>query len=79
MKTIKQADLTFQEGTSNKEYHAQVVQVAKDNYVVNFQYGRIGNTLQTGTKTPTAVSLTEANDVFDDLVASKEKKGYVRQ
>ena len=76
MKTLKSADLQFIEGTSSKEYHAQVVEVSAGKYAVNFQYGRIGSALKDGTKTEQLVSKDAAIEIFDDLVASKTKKGY---
>lgn len=75
-KQIKSADLFFQEGTSDKEYHAQIVQVSAKEAVVNFQFGRRGNTLNSNTKTPAPVSLAEAETIFNKLVDSKVKKGY---
>ncbi|NJK73456.1 MAG: WGR domain-containing protein [Microcoleus sp. SU_5_6] len=45
-------------------------------YSVNFRYGRRGANLKEGTKTDTAVPLTQAEKVFDKLVAEKVKKGY---
>jgi predicted DNA-binding WGR domain protein len=42
--------LYFREGSSDKVYHAQIAPESNDLYSVNFQYGRRGSTLQTGTK-----------------------------
>ncbi|MDB4330207.1 WGR domain-containing protein [bacterium] len=75
MKTHAQSSLYYKKDTSDKEYHAQVVKEGKG-YVVNFQYGRRGGNLQTGTKTVEAVTLEEAVKVFSKLVKSKENKGY---
>lgn len=78
MKTIKSVDLFFKEGSSDKEYHIQIQEVTDGN-VVNFQYGRVGNALQTGTKTDTPVSLEEATKIFDKLQKEKERKGYAQK
>lgn len=67
--------LEFQEGTSDKEYNASI-QEMRDGYVVNFSYGRRGGTLKEGTKTPSPVSYSEAQAIYEELVASKQKKGY---
>src|SRR5277367_2677875 len=68
--------LYFREGSSDKVYHAQIVPTGDNLYSVNFQYGRRGSTLQTGSKTATPVTLTEARKIFDKLVAEKKAKGY---
>ncbi|MCI0718302.1 MAG: hypothetical protein L0338_04920, partial [Acidobacteria bacterium] len=47
--------LHYQDERSDKVYHIQVEQKGKG-YVVNFQFGRRGSTLQTGSKTPKPVS-----------------------
>ena len=75
MKTIKDIELAFQEGTSDKIYNAQIIQ-NDDGCVVNFQFGRRGGSLKEGTKTPQPVELNQAIEIFTDLVASKTKKGY---
>ena len=77
MKNIKETDLQCIEDGHNKEYHAQVVEItAGHEYVVNFQYGKIGKSLKVGTKTPQAVGLDEAIEIYTDLVANKVNKGY---
>ena len=76
MKLVKQSVLFYQEGSSDKIYEVDLCEVGQDRYVVNFRYGRRGTSLNEGTKTPTAVSLSEATKIFDELVASKVKKGY---
>jgi len=71
----EQVSLYFQQGSSDKEYHTQLIKEGKD-YVVNFQYGRRGSTLKTGTKTKDAVTLEEATKIYTKLVKSKLAKGY---
>jgi len=63
-------------GTSDKEYHVQIEKKGSG-HVVNFQYGRRGGTLQTGTKTPAPVPLAEATVIYERLVREKLSKGYV--
>ena len=71
----QQISLYFKNGSSDKEYHAQL-QKAEQGYVVNFQYGRRGSTLRVGTKTNEPVELTKAQKIYDKLVKSKTSKGY---
>lgn len=67
---MKSISLFCKNATSDKVYH---VQVEKQNggYVVNFSFGRRGNALQRGTKTPRPVDQQTAEAIFDKLVASK--------
>ncbi len=69
--------LYFRERSSDKVYHAQIVPNCENLYSVNFQYGRRGSTLQTGSKTATPVTLAEARKIFDRLVTEKKAKGYI--
>jgi predicted DNA-binding WGR domain protein len=73
--TLQSASLHFREGNSDKVYHA-AIEPKGEGYLVTFAYGRRGNTLTTGTKTTSPVSLAEATKIFDKLVASKIAKGY---
>jgi len=59
---------------SDKEYHIQIVPVATG-FAVNFQFGRRGSKLQTGTKI-SGVSAEQARKVFDSLVHRKTIEGY---
>jgi bifunctional non-homologous end joining protein LigD len=69
------ASLFFKDGSSDKEYHAQLI--AQDTgFVVNFQYGRRGAALQSGTKTAQPVEYAKAKRVYDKLVAEKVGRGY---
>jgi predicted DNA-binding WGR domain protein len=76
MKLIKRTTLHYQEGTSDKVYEVDLCQIEQDRYVVNFRYGRRGTTLKEGVKTTQPVPEAEAQKVFNQLVASKVKKGY---
>ena len=70
-----EVSLYFQQGSSDKEYHIQLEEV-DGGYVVNFQYGRRGSALKSGTKTVEPVSLPEAQKIYDKLLNSKVGKGY---
>lgn len=76
MKLIKQTVLHYQDDRSDKVYEVDLCEVAADQYVVNFRYGRRGSNLRDGTKTAMPVTRVEAERVFDKLVASKVNKGY---
>lgn len=75
MTTIKQIDLEYRKGSSDKVYKV-TLQTASPGYRVHFAYGRRGNGLTTGTKTSTPVSLDKAEDIFSKLVFEKQHKGY---
>ena len=67
--------LWYQEGASDKVYNAELVEQSTG-FVVNFAYGRRGNSLVTGTKTKEPVAYLVARKTFDKLVKSKTAKGY---
>jgi bifunctional non-homologous end joining protein LigD len=73
--TIQSTSLYFREGNSDKEYHA-AIEPSGEGYIVTFAYGRRGNTLTTGTKTPTIVSLAQATAIHAKLIREKSAKGY---
>ena len=75
MSELKTIDLYFREGGSDKVYMVAIEQEGSG-YVVNFQYGRRGSTLVTGSKTDRPVSYDKALAVFGKLVNEKMKKGY---
>ena len=74
--TLPSTSLFYQEGASDKVYHASVEAVRHGYYVVNFSYGRRGSTLQGGTKTQSPVTLDQAIKIYDKLILSKTAKGY---
>ena len=76
MRIVEQARLGFREGTSDKVYEVDIVEVAAEQYVVNFRFGRRGSSLRDGTKTPLPVSLEKARAVYTALVAEKTNAGY---
>ncbi|MCP4699020.1 MAG: hypothetical protein GY862_19530 [Gammaproteobacteria bacterium] len=76
MKLIKQANLAFQGGSSDKIYEVDLCEVGDDQYVVNFRYGRRGAALREGSKTPLPVPKQKAEQIYNKLIADKLKKGY---
>ena len=72
---MKQISLFFKEGSSDKEYHAQL-EPKGSGFVVNFQYGRRGSTLTAGTKTPNPLPQAKAEAIYEKLVQEKMAKGY---
>lgn len=77
MKLVKQTKLQFTDAKSDKVYEVDLCDAGNDMFLVNFRYGRRGGTLKDGTKTTSPVSLEKAEVIFDKLVLSKTKKGYV--
>ena len=75
MNAIARISLCFAEGSSDKEYHAEIIEVTGGN-VVNFRYGRRGGVLTAGTKTSSPVDFTEAKKIYDKLIKEKTAKGY---
>lgn len=73
---VKSTALFFNNGNSDKEYHASI-EKSGTGYVVNYAYGRRGTTLNTGTKTNEPVSQGRALGIYGKLVKSKEAKGYI--
>jgi bifunctional non-homologous end joining protein LigD len=67
--------LYFKEGSSDKVYQASL-EGSGENWVVNFAFGRRGVFLNQGTKTNSPVPYNKAKKIYDDLVYSKEAKGY---
>jgi bifunctional non-homologous end joining protein LigD len=74
-KHMENISLYFKEGASDKVYQA-AIEPKDGGYVVNFAYGRRGNTLTTGSKTTAPVCYDEAKCIFNKLVAEKQAKGY---
>lgn len=75
MKTLNTISLYFSEGRSDKEYHAELVEV-DGGHVVNYRYGRRGAALISGSKTAISVGLDEAKAIYDKLIKEKAAKGY---
>lgn len=70
----KSVRLFFQEGSSDKVYHAHILDDGGA-YTVQVEWGRRGSKLNQGNKA-LRVSLAEAQKVFDKLVREKTDKGY---
>ena len=79
MKLVKQTTLYFKDKKSDKVYEVDLCETPSGQYLVNFRYGRRGSTLREGTKTKSPVDRETANKLFDELVASKTKKGYAEK
>lgn len=71
---IKEIELFFQEGSSDKVYNAMIVKEG-DVYTVKVAWGRRGSTLNTGAKA-VKVSLAVAEKKFASCVREKTNKGY---
>lgn len=70
--------LNYVEGSSSKTYQVQLVPSGNgdDGWLINFQNGRIGSALRSGTKTPTPVAYEVALKAYLKLVKSKLADGY---
>jgi len=74
---VERISLYYRDGGSDKVYHAQLEPAGTDDsWMVNFQYGRRGQSLQTGTKTASPVPYATAKKTYDKLVKEKMSKGY---
>lgn len=73
--TIGSINLYYRESRSDKVYQVQLDHV-DGGYLVNFQFGRRGSSLQSGTKTPTPISYEAARKLYERLIAEKKAKGY---
>jgi bifunctional non-homologous end joining protein LigD len=74
--TIKSADLFYHEGSSDKEYHIQILEKAPGSYSVECQWGRVGSTLQTQVKISN-VELSVAEKFYTKVYNEKVGKGYI--
>lgn len=73
----RSVSLAYNEGSSDKVYHVQILESMPGLCCVNFQYGRRGGALTLGSKTPDGpVTLYEADHIFRKLVQEKVSKGY---
>lgn len=73
--TEQSISLYYREGRSDKVYQVQL-QPYQSGFVVNFQFGRRGSTLQSGTKTPNPIPYDKAVRIYENLLAEKKGKGY---
>lgn len=70
-----QASLYCNKGTSDKEYHIEIVAV-EGGHAVNYRNGRRGEALRPGTRTQTPVTREEAEAIFQKVVKQKLADGY---
>jgi bifunctional non-homologous end joining protein LigD len=75
-KVIEYTTLGYCEGSSDKIYYVEVVEVAPTRATVNFEYGRRGGTMNVGTKTSVPINLPDAMTLYTKIVREKKAKGY---
>ncbi|MDP2344268.1 MAG: WGR domain-containing protein [Deltaproteobacteria bacterium] len=73
--SVKNIQLFFQEGSSDKVYHATLVQEDDGTFSVDVEWGRRGSGLNRGRKAQ-KVTRAVADKTFDKLVREKTNKGY---
>lgn len=78
-KVIDRLDLECKSGSKDAVYHLQLEEV-EGGFVVNYQNGRRGGTLASGTKTKSPVALDVARKAFDKVAKEKmtAQPPYVR-
>jgi bifunctional non-homologous end joining protein LigD len=74
-RVLKATELFFQEGTSDKLYHARILETAPGKHDVEVEWGRRGSSLNKGKKA-VGVALEAAEKTFAKLVREKTGKGY---
>ncbi|MCE0556641.1 hypothetical protein [Motilimonas sp. E26] len=82
MKLIKKARLVYQQANSDKVYEVDLVELnsaSERRFLVNFRYGRSGQTLREGSKTPLPIERERAEKTYSSVVVSKTNKGYVHR
>lgn len=72
---VQSVKLFFQEGTSDKVYHATMIDDGAGAFTVEVEWGRRGSTLNRGRKA-VKVPRAAAQKMFDKLVREKTSKGY---
>ncbi len=76
MRLIRQIKLYLKKGSVKNVYEVDLCEAGDGEFVVNFRYGKRGETLREGTKTVFPVDELEAARIFDQLVAAKIERGY---
>ena len=71
---VREVWLQYREGNSDKVYHLMLRREMDGLYTVNFEFGRRGAALQSGTKTDQNVALEAAEKIFNTLEKEKTKK-----
>lgn len=74
MTTLKEVELRYCEGSSDKVYIAKIVKMGSV-YNVPCEYGRRGSTLKPADK-GTYATLGQATAAFEKVVIEKTRKGY---
>lgn len=77
MKLVRAISLRSVQGTTTAVFEIDLCEVGPDRWVVNFRYGKLGQRLAEGSKTPLPVGKDEAERIIAKLVSEKKKKGYV--
>jgi bifunctional non-homologous end joining protein LigD len=78
MSIIQSSELIFKNESSHKRY-AAVIEKSDDLYIVKFEYGAVGKSQKSGLKTVEPVALDAAMKIYQKLLTSKIKKGYIEQ
>ena len=76
MKLAKRVSLHHRASNSDWVYEIDLCQIDRDKYLVNFRSGRRGQKFKEGSKTVKALSLIEAEKIFNKLIADKKNQGY---
>jgi len=71
----EKASLFCNVGRSDKEYHLQL-EPKDDCWVVNYQNGRRGSPLKSGTRTTTPLPYDKAKRLYDSIIAEKLRDHY---
>ena len=71
-------NLWYNDNRSDKVYNVklELSDPNEQKWIVDFEYGRRGNNLVEGTKTPTPTKYQKAKQIYDKLIQSKVNKGY---
>jgi antitoxin component YwqK of YwqJK toxin-antitoxin module len=77
-RVVETKKLAFKEGSSDKVYHVFLIKV-ENGFFVNFEFGKRGTKLQTGTKTTTPIDEVTARKIFNKTVQEKTSKGYYEE
>jgi predicted DNA-binding WGR domain protein len=75
MNIIRKELFRFKDSKTDKVYELELVE-GRNEYFVNYRYGKTGGKLREGTKTKTRVAKKKAQNIFDALVKEKIRKGY---
>jgi hypothetical protein len=82
VKAVRTLKLWFRQGPADQVYEVDLVdteaQAPDARFLVNIRYGRRGQVLREGTRTPVPVSRAEAEKIFDSVIVSKVNEGYRR-